>query len=317
LSTLAAIGALWWWGKGAVVAFVMAAPVCSFLLGHWYVLKLPRAIQMPGKRVDTSGEWRAMVRLGFAFMVAGLATTVGQLAIRTLLQRKLGIDALGQFQAAWMISMVYVGFVLGAMGTDYYPRLTAVIKDPGEVNRLVNEQTEIALLLAAPVLIAMLALSPWVVRVLYSSDFGDAAEILRWQVLGDILKVLSWPLGFVLLASGRGKTFICTEWLAMGLFFSLTYLLLPILLVAATGASFFAMYAVYLAAVWLLAVKQTAFAWSRNVKRYAVIVFIAGLALHALTEISSGLAAILGVIISATFGFVAVTKVSKMIRTRV
>ena len=47
------------------------------------------------------------------------------------------------------------------MGTDYYPRLTATIHDPVATNRLVNEQTEVALLLAGPVLLAMLALAPW------------------------------------------------------------------------------------------------------------------------------------------------------------
>ena len=45
---------------------------------------------------------------------------------------------------------MYVGFILQAMGSDFYPRLTAVADDHAECNRLVNEQAQIGLLLAGP-----------------------------------------------------------------------------------------------------------------------------------------------------------------------
>ena len=98
--------------------------------------------------------------------------------------------------------MTYIGFVLGAMGTDYFPRLTEAINDQARARKLVNEQTEMALLLAGPVLLAMITLAPWVIHLLYAASFAPATEVLRWQVLGDILKVASWPMGFILLAMG-------------------------------------------------------------------------------------------------------------------
>ena len=73
-----------------------------------------------------------------------------------MIQQKLSAESLGYFQAAWAISMTYIGFVLSAMGTDYYPRLTQTIHDRIKVNRLVNEQTEVAILLAGPVLTIIL-----------------------------------------------------------------------------------------------------------------------------------------------------------------
>ena len=35
-------------------------------------------------------------------------------------------EGAGMFQAAYVLSMVYVGFILQAMGTDYYPKLSGV-----------------------------------------------------------------------------------------------------------------------------------------------------------------------------------------------
>lgn len=311
LSATIGVAALWLMGQAGIVVFVLVSPVASLVLGHWYVSKLPRPARSSFCWADLSTACRGMLRLGMSFMLAGLAGVFGQLAVRTLIQRDLGADALGQFQAAWAISMTYIGFVLGAMGTDYYPRLTAVIQDPREVNKLVNEQTEVALLLAAPVLLAMLALAPWVIRLLYSAEFMGAVEILRWHVLGDILKIVSWPLGFILLASGSGKTFMGTEWLSMALFFILTLVLLPTLGISATGVSFFAMYLVLLVVVWALAVRRTAFTWSSRVKLYGVAILSCASAIHILAQRSEVAAAALGVGLAVGSGLFAMARLAQ------
>ena len=301
LSTVIGVAALWWWGERGVLVFVLAGPLASFVLGHWYVSRLPK---IDGRRTPLPQlieQWKTLARLGAAFMVAGLVATVGALAVRVLIQRKLGVDALGQFQAAWVISMTYIGFVLGAMGTDYYPRLTAVIKDKAAANRLVNEQTEVALLLAGPVLIAMLGWAPWVIHLLYSREFSEAVTVLRWQVLGDVLKVASWPLGFVILAAGAGRTFMLTESFAIAVFLGLTWWAIPLMGVEASGVAFVGMYLAYLPVVFLLARYRTGFSWQRRVVwqivllvALAVTVFVASVCSQLL---GAGLAACLSVML--------------------
>jgi PST family polysaccharide transporter len=214
-------------------------------------------------------------------MVAGLAGTIGQLAVRTLVQRELGAVSLGHFQAAWMISMTYIGFVLSAMGTDYYPRLTASIHDCAITNRIVNEQTEIALLLAAPVLLAMLGLAPMVIQVLYSSSFIDAVAILRWQILGDVLKVASWPLGYIMLAAGDGRAFVLAESVCMAVFVGLTWVGLPLFGIEATGIAFLSMYIIYLPAVHWLGRRRTGFRWSPEVRRQLAFLAAGAIAIAA------------------------------------
>lgn len=210
----AAVGILlvYWLGQVGVVWFVLAAPATSVLVASYYTARLPRP-QTSRDWLAIHQQWQAMLKLGIPFMAAGLLTLATQLAARSIILRELGLDASGYFQAAWAISMTYIGFVLGAMGADYYPRLTEAINDHPRARKLVNEQTEMALLLASPALLAMITLAPWVIHLLYASSFAPAAEVLRWQVLGDILKIASWPMGFILLAQGRGGLFIATEFL--------------------------------------------------------------------------------------------------------
>lgn len=312
LSTCIGVVALLWFGRAGLALFVIVIPAASFLLGHLFVARLPRVAQQRTELASLAAQWRVLATLGAAFMIAGLAGTVGQLVVRSMFQHELGVEALGHFQASWAISMTYIGFVLSAMGTDYYPRLTAVIGDHDAANRLVNQQTEVALLLATPVLLAMLGLAPWIIRLLYSSAFLEAADMLRWQVLGDFLKVMSWPLGFILLASGAGRTFMFTEWTAAGLFVALCALTLPVLGVQSAGISFLGMYAGYLPLVYWFAARRTGFRYSAAVIRLIGLGMGAGLAILFLSRQSTVAAATLGVLSSGIFGIGGLIRLAAM-----
>ena len=307
-STVAGILAIFWFGRAGVVAFVIATPFASFVIGHVYVLRLPKLSVGPTSIGQLSDQWRTFTRLGATFMLASLVGTVGQLAVRTIVQRELGIDALGHFQATWAISMTYIGFVLGAMGTDYYPRLTAVMNDHSSVNRMVNEQSEVALLLAGPAFLAMVGLAPWIIETMYSKQFDPSAELLRWQVLGDILKVASWPLGFVLLAAGDGRAFLVTEALAMLVFSSISYFLLPVVGLNAVAIAFVGLYAFYLPTVHFLARRRTGFRWSQPVRIQLLLVLTTATIVAIVASYSAAMGMVLGCVIATALGVHAVHK---------
>lgn len=204
------ISLILWLGQDGVHWFVIAAPMGSVIFTSWYTSRIP-SMHVKHDWDVLHKQWQSMISLGVPLMAAALLTLVTQVVARSLVMKHLGLEASGYFQAAWVITMTYMGFVLSAMATDYLPRLTEAIHDHDQAKRLVNEQTEMALLLAAPVLLAMLTLAPWVIELLYSKSFAPAAEILRWQVMGDIFKVIGWPMGFIVLAKGRGDLFIATQ----------------------------------------------------------------------------------------------------------
>lgn len=285
LNTVLGVALLWQWGKPGLVAYVLIGPLSSFVLGHWYVSRLPKVDSDPIALQEMAHQWQTLVRLGVPFMGAGLVGALVQLWIRIEVGNTLGAESLGHFQAASTISMQYVGFVLGAMGADYYPRLTGVIHDHKAATRLVNEQTEIALLLSAPVFIAMMGLTPWVIHLLYSSAFAPAAEVLRWQILGDVLKVASWPLGFVILAAGAGKTFFLTESLVLLTMGSLIAGLTTSFGLRITGIAFLVCYLIHLPLVYWLARSRIGFRWTNSV----VLIIITILAVCAGVAVTSTL----------------------------
>lgn len=272
LNTLLGIGLLWQWGNQAIGAFILIGPLFSFLLGHLYVSKLPKNQAVKMSTQDLLAQWKIFLGLGLPVMGSFLISTLIQLWIRVSVSNELGLEAVGHFQAASAISMQYIAFVLGAMTADYYPRLACITHDKVATNRLVNEQTEIVLLLTAPIFIAMIGLAPWVIHLLYSTAFFPTVEILRWQILGDVFKVGSWPIAYAVFASGAGGTFFWTETTALLLMCGLIVGLLPNLGLQVTGIAFLACYVYYLPLVYILAWRRIQFHWTRTVFGLFVVI---------------------------------------------
>lgn len=253
------IAAVWLWGEGGIVAFVVVQVVAAFVIGHFYVARLPRAPKAAIAPRALGRQFATMLAFGGALTVAAVSVNAGQLFARTLIQQQLGAGAVGLFQASWLVSITYIGFVLQAMGADFYPRIVAAAREPQRLARLVNEQIEVALLLAAPVLLGMLGAAPWLMRLLYSRAFDPAVQVLQWQVLGDVLKVASWPLGYLLLAIGASRAYMAAEIGAILTLLAALWLLLPAFGLEASGAAVLAMYVFYLGVVYGVAARRTGF----------------------------------------------------------
>jgi len=299
-------------GDRGLLIFVLATPVSSFFIGHWYVSKIQtqKKISIPLTKVVK--EFNTIARLGAALMIAGALWSIGHLVVRTYIQREMGSVSLGYFLAAWTIGTTYLGVVLSALGTDYLPRLSAVISNHLVANRVINEQSEVVLLLAGPILLAMLGLAPWVIELLYSKEFIAGVDLLRWQVLADVIKIVMWPLSYCILAAGNGRIYLATEAIAVGIFIGITYYLLPIIGIEAAGVSFLAIFIFLLPVNYYLAWRRTGFHWSRRVLAQAIglaitscIVFVAG-------SWSTWIGAGCGILSSLAFGIYGLARIGHM-----
>jgi antigen flippase len=176
---------------------------------------------------ETWPEARPVLALGVTFLLQNLTLGAGAYFSRILIINELGLAAVGLFTASYTLSTYYVQLILKAMSTDFYPRLTAVANDPVTMNRMVNEQIEMGVLMATPGVLGILALAPWILLALYSNDFAAAAGIIRWMILGVFIQVISWPIGTIILAKNRKKIFVSAEILSATLGVGLLALAIP------------------------------------------------------------------------------------------
>lgn len=246
LGTSGGLLAISCFGHAGILVSILLLPAGVTAMAAYYGRRLPRSGAARATLRELLPECRAMITMGAALMLTAVMAEATQLVVRSLLTQDLGLKATGHFHAAWAIAMQYVGFVLAAMSADYLPRLTEAIDDQATANTLVAEQAEISLLLAGPVILFMMALAPWIVEFLYSPEFAEAVDVLRWQVLGDILKIAAWPLGFILIAKAKTRLFILTEVLWFACYLVFVWLGLPFIGLKITGIAFFTCYLIYL-----------------------------------------------------------------------
>jgi len=176
--------------------------------------------------------------------------------------RVLGVESAGLYHAAWAIGGMYIGFIIQAMATDFYPRLTGVANRHQEVNRLVNEQAEVGLLMAAPGIMGTMTFAPLVLTVFYSHGFVGAADVLRWFCLGMLMRVIAWPMGFIVLAKGEKKIFFWSEVLTAVSYVALVALGIGLFKLEGTGIAFFVEYAVYPVILYWIVRRLTGFRWT-------------------------------------------------------
>jgi antigen flippase len=255
--------------KGIVPALIAVAGMTIFT-SWWY----SRKIRMPTPFVtvrELRREVAPLLKLGIAFMASGLMTMGGAYAVRILVLRTLGLEATGLYQSAWTLGGLYVGFILQAMGADFYPRLTAVANDNAASNRLVNEQARVGLLLAGPGVIATLTFTPLIIAMFYSAKFHGAVEILRWICLGATLQVITWPIGFIIVAKGRQNLFLLSDVAWTVVYVALAWIGVKLFGVKGAGMAFFGSYTFHFLVTYPIARHLSRFRWSAENKHTAAL----------------------------------------------
>jgi O-antigen/teichoic acid export membrane protein len=261
VGTLVGLAAVWLKGEHGLIWFILVQPLAVVLIALHYTRRLPKPMAARLSLVETWDVWKPMAKLGAAFMLSGLATVATLLLVRGRISQELGLDAAGYFAAAWGITVTYVGFLLGAMGADYYPRLTEVINDKVAVVRLMNDQAQLGLAIGGPILLLLIGLAPWVITLLYSSAFEPAVTLLQWQMVGNVFKLASWAMSFSIVAAARSKTFFLMELSFNIVFLGMVFIFLPYVGLEVTAYAFVMGYLVYLTIVYVMARSIHGFRW--------------------------------------------------------
>lgn len=264
--TLITIPVVYFFREQGVVPSLVAVAAMSLVTSWWYSRKIQ--IEIPAMTVSQSGqEAAALLKMGFAFMASGLMMMGSAYAVRIIVLHQVGFEATGLYQSAWTLGGLYVGVILQAMGADFYPRLTASAKDNILCNRLVNEQVRVGLLLAGPGLIATLTFAPLVLALFYSAKFGPAVDILRWICLGVALRVITWPMGFIIVAKGEQRLFFWSELAWTGINVGLTWICVNRFGLNGAGIAFFGSYIFHGGLIYPIVGRLSGFCWSTENKQ--------------------------------------------------
>jgi O-antigen/teichoic acid export membrane protein len=207
---VAALPVFYFYGVDGVVPAIILTALGNYLVSLYFRGKV-KFDKVYISWAETFSLGKPMVQLGLSLTLINLMTTAIAFALSAFITKTGNLSDLGLYNAAQGIVEGYVGMVFTAMATDYFPRLSAVIADDKKWKQLVNEQSELVIIILGIVLVLLISTTPILIRILLSKEFMASQDFILWAVLSIPLKGLVWVTGFVILAKGHNKLFLIVE----------------------------------------------------------------------------------------------------------
>jgi PST family polysaccharide transporter len=178
---------------------------------------------------------------------------------------------------------------------------------------MMNEQAEVALLLAGPGVAATLTFAPLVINIFYSTKFGPTVELLRWNCFGLLLQVATWPLATLQLAQGKAWLFFWTQSAANAGYVLLTWAGIKLWGLNGAAAGFCGMIVIQAILSCVVARKLSGFEWAPiNLRLGFLFASVVGVVFLSGYILSFWVATAVGLLVSAVTGLYSLRLIAKL-----
>jgi len=228
LVSFCVVGILAWYIglRGALIAFGVSQSVAVLatlslaLKAKWFKLR-----SLWGKIEPKA--LKNLLKFVVMAITSSICSPLSQIFVRDHLSLKFGLESAGYWQAVTKISEIYLVLVTLTLSAYYLPRISE-IREVNELKTEILKTYRFVMPLATCVALSIYLLRDFIVTVLFTSNFRPMLSLFAWQLIGDVIKIGSFILGFVLIAKASTKFFIVTEVLFSAALVVMTMLLTPL-----------------------------------------------------------------------------------------
>ena len=199
----------YFFGQAGIVPVIVLMALVTLLFTINYSYRF-YPLQLRGSK-GILGEGMEMIRLGVAFTLAGIVGAGSEMLIRSWLNLQGDLDAVGLYNAGYMITVTYASMVFSAMESDFFPRLSAVNGNVAATNETVNKQMEVTMLIIAPMLVGLIVLLPVLTPLLLSEKFMPIVAMTQVAALAMFFKAITLPAAYITLARGYSLIYLILE----------------------------------------------------------------------------------------------------------
>jgi PST family polysaccharide transporter len=200
---------------------------------------------------------KAMRFFRFALMTLTTAFTapVSQLIIRNYVINRYSLESAGLWEGMNRLSNVYLMIITSSFGVYYLPRLSEL-----KTGKEIKKEIKTAYKVIVPCMLIGLTTVYFgrfvIIDILFSSEFIGMSSLFFWHLVGDLFKITSWLIAYLLHAKSMTRLFIATE-----IFFSASYIGLAVVsseLIGLNGLmlGYAINYFIYLIAVYFLVYRR-------------------------------------------------------------
>lgn len=267
--------------KGIVPVMIITSFIT--LLFSWYYSSTIKIERIIVSKKETYILGKGMLSMGIVISLSGVLSSIGAYFLRIYIGSIGGLDEVGLYIAGFTIINVYVGLIFTAMGTDYYPRLSAVNSNINNAISVINQQAHISILILAPILIVFILFIEIIIPLLYSNSFLGIATMLHISALAILFKAASWSISYIFLAKGESRLFFKNE-----LLFNIVLLIFNLIGykffgLTGLGYSFLLAYIFYFLEMFIVSKRKYGFKFDKVFQK----IFIIQLTLTSITLLST------------------------------
>ncbi|MEG1611118.1 MAG: O-antigen translocase [Alistipes sp.] len=148
--------------------------------------------------------------------------SVSVVPVAQLVLRSYVIVNISQIEAGWWeamnrLSTAYLTIITSSFGVYYLPRLSE-LKTNIELKREILKAYAVIIPALVVGFVVIYFLRFFVIKILFTPDFYPMENLFIWQLWGDLFKIASWLLAFLMLAKSRTMAFVTTEILFSALY---------------------------------------------------------------------------------------------------
>ena len=285
LALIIAVPLYYFFWQSAIVPVIVLMALSAMLLTIRHSYKL-YPLKLTGTK-GILGEGMEMIRLGVAFVLAGIFGSGAEMLVRSYLNVAGNLDVVGLYNAGFMLTVTYAGMVFSAMETDYFPRISAVGHNREKMRDTVNRQIEVSLLLVSPMLTALIVFMPIIIPLLFTKEFLPVVSMAQVSVFAMYIKAISLPISYLTLARGDSLAYLLIEAvddILLVVFMILGYQQWGLI---GTGVALTAFYAVDIVIIYIYTYIRYGYSLSLPVLHYAAIQLPLGIAAYIVTLIDN------------------------------
>jgi PST family polysaccharide transporter len=172
-------------------------------------------------RFDIKNLW-LLSNYSLMVLASAFIIPVSQLLVRSYLAQKVSVSDAGLWEGINRISGINLMIIVPSFSVYYLPRLSELKTD-----QQIRSEIKYVYTLLIPFLISMslgiFIFRHFIITTLYTKDFLPMEELFAPQLIGDVIKMCGWILGYILVVKTMTRAYIIMELLNYSSFILFTY----------------------------------------------------------------------------------------------
>jgi PST family polysaccharide transporter len=217
---------------GALISGIVSQSILFIVILMFIVKSEWLKLSMFFEKIDK--EYRnKLLNYSVMTLVSTTMVSLSQIYIRNFIGANIGWNAAGYWQGILRISDMYLVVITNTLGIYYLPKFSSI-----QSKALLKAEIVYGYKIILPVVIVMAfgiyIFKDFIIKLFFTEDFLPMRELFIFQLIGDILKIASLLLGYIMIAKAMIKLFIFSEiffgcsFVGLGVFFIKMYGLIGI-----------------------------------------------------------------------------------------